>query len=183
MKIAQFFIKSLLFFSSYIPLWIILGIKFYPTIKLKGAIIVIGIIMFSFLILYGVIFYKRGGKKRDKKPKKLIVVESCENITSSYLEYLITYIIPFTQIDLNLYSCLSLIILFIFVWWLYINSNLIYVNPTLKFMGYNIYKVKDRISGREYILLTKKEKIMIGEEIGGSSFYSDDILLDWWDDE
>jgi len=160
----------------------ILGIKYYPTIKLKGAIIIAIFVILLFLILYGVIFYKRG-KRRNKKPKKLIIVESCENMTSSYLEYLITYIIPFTQIDLNLYSCLSLIILFIFVWWLYINSNLIYVNPTLKFIGYNIYKVKDGISGREYILLTKKEKIMIGEEIGGSNFYSDDILLDWWDNE
>jgi hypothetical protein len=128
--------------------------------------------------------YIKNKKNYNKIPKKLVVVESCENITSAYLEYLITYIIPFMQVDLNIYGCLSLAILFIFVWWLYINSNLIYVNPTLKFiMGYNIYKIKDKISRKEYILLTKKEKVMIGEEIGGCSFYSDDILLDWWDNE
>ena len=50
-------------------------------------------------------------------------------------------------------------------------------------MGYNLYRIKDKISKREYVLLTRKEKIMIGEEIGGYCFYNDDIILERWDNE
>ena len=172
MKFEKLTIQTLLFLSSYIPLWVILGIKYYHIIGIHGFVLLNIILIILFIVLHKYISYKK-----KKFIDRNIRVSSCENSTSINLEYLITYIIPFTQINVTNYrGFIALIVLFIFIWWLYISSNLIYINPMLSIMGYNIFKVLDEKSKREYMLITKKEKILIDDEIMGCALYGDIIL-------
>jgi hypothetical protein len=172
-KLGKITIKSLLFFNSYIVLWILLGIKYHSVMGIVGVSVLIEIIIISHLALCEVIRYKK-----SKSPDRVVTVSSCENLTSINLEYLITYIIPFVQVNTTNYADIfAIIVLYIFVWWLYVSSDLIYINPILKAKGYNLFKVIDGASRREYIIITKKEKILIDDEIVGHSFYNDDIIL------
>ncbi|MCP2241261.1 hypothetical protein [Thermoanaerobacterium thermosaccharolyticum] len=146
-------VKIFLFISSYTPLFAILILKNIKCLNNRKVIILI-ILFSSFIILSNMIlFYILNNHIIAPKQLKIKKVTPKNNET---LNYIVSYIIPFIGFELsNIYDILSIMILFFIIGWIYINSNLIFMNPILNLLKYNIYELTDEYNN-SYILISKK---------------------------
>lgn len=143
-------IKTILFLSSYTLLFIILIIRNYTNLYLVYSLT--GLILISNLIL--IIVIKRCKSLGDE----FIKVKSINNKNSLNTAYLVTYIIPFLNIDFtSITDTISLILLFIVIGFLYIKSDMIYVNPMLNLFHYDLIEAKT-IKDENILLITKDKE-------------------------
>jgi len=127
------YVKILLFLSSYIPLFVVL-LLLHHTNKVFVIVMVVIIAVTLGILLF---LFKASEKKGDYPDK----ITEFENINDIGLEYIITYIFPFLFINFSdLSVLLALLVIFWVIGYIYINSDLIYMNPMLNLFGYNIYK-------------------------------------------
>lgn len=152
------FVKLILFFSSYSPLFFIFAIQnSFENIYVNWSLVGVGI--FSILSL---IFVLKNVKANAGHYVKVTGVNLKDGESMSYI---VTYLVPFLDLDFsNITTTSSLIILFIILAILYINSNLIYTNPILNLLTYHIYEVQIDDS-KTIMLITKKEQIMNNDRI------------------
>ena len=159
----------ILFFVSYLPLFIILFIqnlkpiyegerlKSWKEIILDNQIATICLLAsLVSLVLYFIIssLVQRYG---FKTPETVIKVK---NTGVEYLSYLGTYIIPFIGMKFDsVNNSLATWVLILVIALIYPRTNLIYANPTLALFGYNIYKVTLDTDTDEEIVVITREKI------------------------
>jgi hypothetical protein len=88
---------------------------------------------------------------------------------------------PFLSIDAGARSdqC-ALVILFLVLGLLYVNSNLIYFNPLLNVMGYHLFEVV-LPDGTPLMMLTKRTYVRPGERVKAAKL-GDYVLLERADD-
>lgn len=154
------FIKLLLFLISYIPLYVIILVNsisknyynlkpnkesnFFNLLKISKAVIfdtslgkicIFIILIPSILFLVLMICKIVKGKDSSEKIKKL------KTTSDTIVSYLMTYIIPFTSIGLNSSksSLITSSLLFFTVMILFLRLNVVYLNPPLILVGYNIF--------------------------------------------
>lgn len=152
--------KSLLFISSFLPLYIILIIKFYEfdksikynvfyhkwTFLTLGFLIIISIIIFLYFVFCEMYFEVKVGQ--------------VENMNAEILTYFITYIVPLTTLEeSNINFLLINVILFIVIGIFYVNSNQFYLNILFTLFGFNLYKDND-----DNIFLSKKSADKINNQ-------------------
>jgi hypothetical protein len=136
---------SIIFFlSSYTPLAVILVIKDFDFkcrhfINIFSTIIIIGISLFSLLMLFFVIKNINGGY--------LIKIDKVKNNSSELINYIIPYIIPyiFTIFGVNLGDLgdiISFSFLMILICFLTIRTQNLFINPILALFGYGLYDVE-----------------------------------------
>lgn len=117
--------------------------------------------------------------KSSINPKDLHI-HSVQKMNHIYMEYLISYVIPFLSFNYsNFFDMISLLILLLTICIIYINSDLLYVNINFSIRGYNLFKVYNK-KQNEYIVLSKKkqlypDKILKVRDISGSA---ERIVLD-----
>ncbi|MFH1591847.1 MAG: hypothetical protein ABIB47_00565 [Candidatus Woesearchaeota archaeon] len=142
-------IKTILFLSSYTFLFLILILKNINNQYLLYTLS--GIILLSNAILF--ISIKRCKSLADE----FVKIKSVENINSVNSAYLVTYIIPFLTIDFtNIMDVSSIVLLFVVFAFLYIKSDMIHVNPTLNFIGYDLIEIRT-VKDDKLILITKEK--------------------------
>jgi hypothetical protein len=89
-------------------------------------------------------------------------IDRFENINDMSLEYIITYIFPLLFLNYSDWNVLlALIVIFLTIGYIYIRSDLIYMNPVLNLLGYNIYK-SQTVEG-SIIVISKRGIEEIGE--------------------
>ncbi len=161
----RLWVKVGLFLSSYLPLFLILVIKNWFNIYMTILIAIISLI--CLLIWISIIKISKKGTAEAYKVLK------SEDKTKESLNYLIPYIISFIGFDLNKWQDWgALIILLTILFVVYLNSDLLYINPILSFFRYKIFSVevyKPVIGSEgtkfEILLLTKKNRIKRDEEL------------------
>jgi hypothetical protein len=127
-------IKSILFISSYAPLFLIsAALALRKNITL--AFILAETAMFSWFILELFIFFTF-----EKINPEKFTVDAFQKKNSEALSYVVTYLFPF-MIDFSksYLEMAAFLVLFILVGFLYINSNMIHMNPILNLRGWHIY--------------------------------------------
>ena len=147
-------IKVLLFLTSYMPLYIILIIQNYDDHRELS----VGLTLFSAALMGVVAFvlykvYTVGGRRRE-----IINVEDANRLN---LEYFIAYVIPFIPNDLiQLDNAVSFLIVLFIMGVIYIKSDLIYMNPPLVLVGFNIFKATAIIDDKkkEIVVITRKKR-------------------------
>ena len=154
------FIKFLLFLISYIPLYVIVLVNsiatkyynlkpnknpvMYNLLKTSKTVIIdtnFGRISSSFIaipaifLLFIMIFKITRDETSSEKAKKL------KTTSDTIVSYLMTYIIPFTSIGLNSSnaSLITSLLLFFTVMILFLRLDVVYLNPPLILIGYNIF--------------------------------------------
>ena len=154
----KLWVKIGLFLSSYLPLFLILAIKNWFDYRIMLILIVVSI----YSLVWIVIIYK--SKKGTSESYRVI---KADNKSQESLNYIIPYIISFIGFDLNKWqdwSALGILLLMLFM--IYLNSELLYINPMLSLFHYRIYSVKvckpvigceDTVS--EILLISKKDRI------------------------
>lgn len=150
------FAKIILFITAYLPLSIIMFIKYYKfniiALLTTGFILLLSL-MCCFIVIQIL-------DETNKTEGTIYEVEKIEDQSQMSLNYLFTYIIPFITMTLDDISNLISIGIFIFITLIiYVNSNLLYMNPFLNICGYSILKVnlKNECGQYSYMLITKNK--------------------------
>lgn len=133
--------KVALFISSFLPLYLILIIKFYNfdltfvenwQVKYPTFIIFFLLVVFSLVTFLYFLFCEMNFETN---------FSDIENVNSEILTYFITYIVPLTTLEIgNLNSIIINIMLFIVVGIFYVNSDQFYLNVLFTLFGFNVYK-------------------------------------------
>ena len=171
--------KVLMFLSSYTPLFVILFLKvlsqidedieifnksavFYYIYSNTTAIAVICAILLLIIIPNVILGLILRYTKSTTNPKQLNI-HSVKKMNHIYMEYLISYIIPFLSFDFNnMFDMIALLFLLLTICIIYINSDLLYVNVVFNVCEYNLFKVNDE-QDDEYMILTKKKYLKMNE--------------------
>jgi len=129
------FARVLLFLSSYAPLSAMLVLLFW-----SKSLIVAGISGIAALLgVIGMLLYLRVVGRVDGVPTKIV---ACQSRGEAGMSYIITYIIPFLAVAFSEWQeAAALAVFFVILGFLYVNSDMIHINPTLNLFGYRLYEV------------------------------------------
>jgi len=152
------YLKPLLFFSSYVPLILIFSIRYYKTFRYFTIFGIVVSIILSIILL--------SAMKSTKKLNTMgITLSKISYKSSDLLAYMFSYIFPFLNFKLERYiDMLSLGFFFIMLAIVYINLNIIYINPMLSLFGYKIFEIADE-KNNTFVLITKRGKLIVGNKI------------------
>lgn len=151
-------------------------IKYFGAVSVIFIMSVIGI--FGFLILISKV------KKRCKTNGIAVKIIDIENKNSESITYLFTYLIPFVFQDLS--SCVnvvSILVLLVVTFMIYVNSGMILINPTIS-MKYTLYQISyeniENKTIRNGMIITESRYLEEGdildiEDVGHKLFYADFI--------
>ena len=165
------FARILLFFSSYAPLAVILVLLFWS----KSQAIAIASGAVALLSVAGVVVYLQVVNQLGGVATKVV---ECHSRGDEAMGYIVGYIMPFLAIAFSDWQqAAALVVFFVILGFLYVNSDMIHINPTLNFLGYRLYEVtlEDRST---YSLITRhrmqRDTTLQLVRIG------DDILFEKW---
>lgn len=149
---ATLFVRILLFLSSYSPLLVIIAIRHYNDAK--------GVAIASFVIaalaVCALFLYIRMAQRLSPVSINTTYVEARSGETMSYI---VTYLIPFLDFNLgDIEDAIALAVLIFILGVIYVNSNLVSVNPILNLAGFHLFEIssaggprKTLLSRRSYI--------------------------------
>jgi hypothetical protein len=137
-------VKWMLFFSSYVPLW---ASMMFDTFGMKYNIYGFPVPIFSIffaivMLVSSFVLYLSIEIRKSKEPKYRTVSDyrRRDELLSSYL---VAYIIPFVSLNYSSFSDWIILIIFLSVLAsIQIKSDQLYVNPLLAAMGYRIYEME-----------------------------------------
>lgn len=150
-------VRFALFATSYSPLFLLMILKIffkYPDYLHWGGVNKAAIILFlkyfglaSVLILLmvlgslGIHLFLKQINSNTLSNGSPVEIKDVKNKNSEAISYIGTYIIPFLFQDYTaLYEIISILILLIVIYFIYINSTLILINPLLN-LKYSLYEV------------------------------------------
>jgi hypothetical protein len=137
-----------LFLGSYAPLFMLLlltqlGNKVLGKFEVHRLTINTLPLVLAVLCIAGAVYVLSFIKAANSIAPTLIHIKAVERSTQDTLAYLITYLIPFVGfsfVSINYLFANALILIFIGV--LYVQSNMVYLNPTMSLFGYRVYKIE-----------------------------------------
>jgi|GEM_PF-1791551 len=167
----NYFAKISLYLTSFFPLSIV-----YFLVLIEANLIFACSILafFSFYLLVTSLLFRSLRKSSTEK----IRIKTVELKNDSTTSYLISYVLPFTTIpiDSSWNQILAFFVFFVVLGHLYINSNMIFINPFLNLVGLNIYKITNN-HGKSYMMLTNQSlsdgDITDGVALGSKMYYYD----------
>ena len=152
------FTRFVLFLSSYSPLMVIFAIR-DPLGLHYSRLVFIVLTLFSLMLLW---LFLRSSRKLSPHAVRVQTAQVREAETMSYI---VTYLLPFLNISQkNWGDAISLLLVYLVVAVIYINSNLIYINPVLIVAGYRLFEVVST-AGKPNALITRRDYIAPGEEL------------------
>lgn len=145
--LKRYSVKSLMFLSSYFPLYIMLLILNYEKLdsfcelkKIKTMVFLALMLICITVSILSVLFLKSG------KGNKRLHIEEIDRPDDTIISYMMTYIIPIlTTSSMDKGEIIVNIILFLLIGYLYIRLNLLYLNPLWSVFGYLSYRANSDV--------------------------------------
>ncbi len=164
-------IRVLLFLSSYFPLFFIVAVLFYTKNLIVSAVCA-ALCLIGPLELWRYLRYCQ--KKHQRKPARL---RDYKRRDSEVMSYIASYVVPLATLSLDLFSQLFILITFLLVLLiLYVNSNMIYINPLLNVVGFHLYEIEYEGGDRSRYYLARRR--LIRDETIYYVHVSDEIWLE-----
>ena len=161
--------RFLLFLSSYFPLAAIFFILFIG----KQQWVAISILSIGLLGLVGMASYLRAVQKLGPIQVK---VKEIQRRDAEAMSYIVSYLIPFLAVPFNGWEQgFALSIFFVVLGILYVNSNMIHINPMLNLAGYHLYEITLEDDAVHSLITFRR--IVRGEKLSVVKV-GDDILLE-----
>lgn len=152
------FTRIVLFLSSYAPLMLIFAIRDPLRLRFSRHVF-IGIALLSLILLW---LFLRTGKKLAPHS---IRVQTAQVRDAEAISYIVTYFLPFLGISRdNWADAIALLLVYAVVAVIYVNSNLIYINPVLNVIGYRLFEVVSG-DGKASALITRRDYMPPGIEL------------------
>ena len=152
-------IRSMLFLSSYFPLALIFFFLFVEQ-QPVWAIAVLAISFSGLIImwLYFFLFAPRLGSIQER-------INSLQRRDADVMGYIASYLLPFVAIPFGGWQQGAALLIFVAVLGIvYVNSNMIHINPMLNLFGYHLYEITLEHSEAPHSLITRRH-IAVGETI------------------
>ena len=112
---------------------------------ISGAAFVIGVA--------GILIYLRVVNRLDGVPTKMV---DCHSRGDAAMSYIVTYIVPFLAFVFSEWQqAAALVVFFVIPGFLYVNSDMIHINPTLNFFMYRLYEVTLDACSSMYSLIAR----------------------------
>lgn len=161
--------RLLLFLSSYFPLSLI----FFFLYLFRHRWIAVAILLLGVLGLVGMALYLRTVQHLGAITIK---VGELQRKDAEAMAYIVTYIIPFLSIPFSGWQeGVALGIFFMVLGILYVNSNMIHINPMLNLVGYHLYEVTLENGGNHALI--SRRRIVRGDTLSAVKL-ADDIFLE-----
>lgn len=168
-----------LFLSSYMPLFVIFLINYLFSLEfnlsnLTVTNIVMLITIIMLIIMPPISLYIIMNIKR--KSTKHININKINTISSEVLNYILVYIIPFITTDITRFNnIITFLVFFVILGIIYVKNSLVYINPCLYIIGYNVFSINEN-----QILISKNsyEKIYTDDPLRKVSVLGNKIYLD-----
>jgi hypothetical protein len=140
-----------LFVSSYAPLFALLA---YKNRRCSSTWITLGAIAIGSLLALAVVMLS---KLNEHGPS--LTVKHSRPKDGDVLAYTATYLVPFLGVDLTKAEGIIVLTGFLLVLGIvYVNSDMLFVNPMLNLAGYHSFWVVDE-DGHEYSLITRRTEV------------------------
>ena len=148
--------RIILFFGSYSPLFLIFGVVYW----LEEKTVSYGYVFFALFVvgILGTAIFLAYVKRLNSLPIKINKVKRKD---TEILNYVVAYLIPFVAIiqpEPDKKMIIAFILFFAFLAFLYIKSNVLWINPLLSIMGYHMYEITAE-NDTDFTLITKKRNI------------------------
>ncbi len=155
----SFFVRCMLFVSSYFPLALIFSIFLFDRQRSWAVIILlVGLSGLVIMLLYFLLIAPRRAILHEK-------VAELQKRDGDVMSYIASYLIPFVAFPFNSWEQIAAIIVFmIALLVVYVNSNMIYINPMLNLIGYHLYEVTLEHSELSHYLIIR-DRIVRGERL------------------
>lgn len=146
-----------LFLSSYAPLFALLA---YTNRRCNATLwTLVAVAVISVVALIAVMLIQRN----ERGP--VLRIAHARPKDGDVLAYMATYLVPFVGVDLTKADDVVVFAGFLLVLGIvYVNSNMLFVNPLLNVARYHTFDVTDP-QGHEYTLITRREGLDPGTEI------------------
>jgi len=142
-------IRLLLFLSSYFPLAVIFAVQLYLQ---DHAIWAAASLLAGSVGLIGLTVYIRTSSRISPLT---VNVENMSRHDGEAMSYIVTYLLPFIALpSSDLASGISLAVFLLVLAVLYINSDMLHINPMLNLTGWHIYEIT-LPNGETYTLIAK----------------------------
>lgn len=127
--------RILLFFSSYAPLSVMLVLLLWNKAPIVAAVSG-GLALLS---VAGMLICLQVVNRIAGVSTKIL---DCHSRGDAAMSYIVTYIIPFLAVAFSDWQqAAALGVFFVILGFLYVNSDMIHINPTLNLFGYRLYEV------------------------------------------
>ena len=174
-KFYNIMTRTIMFISSYFPLYIMIIILYFSKITkgfLEKNILIIGFATLTLILIFisviSVTLLKLGKGTREKG------INNLENPDDTVLSYIMTYIIPLiTNGDNSKEVYIVNILLFVLIGYIYLRLNLIYLNPLWAMFGYIIY----RDANKEIVITNISREVLRHKEKLKGYYISNDIFV------
>lgn len=152
----RLWIKVCLFFSAYSPLFIIMILRSTENLW----VILIGLAV----IFIGNAIWLKSISLARKKTIRQTKVQLAENRTSESLSYIVGYVFGLVNFNFDRFlDIISVGVLIFVLYTIYINSDLIFVNPIMNLFGYKLFKAQT--DKNERIIILSKSDILPGDKV------------------
>lgn len=149
--------RTLLFLSSYSPLFMILAIRNWETRWIATSLVALA----GCSVLWLVAFLHHA---RNLAGVAIRVARATPR-DGDIVSYVVSYLLPFLAVDFaRPADVASLSVLLAVIALLYVHSNLIYVNPLLAALGYHLTEVEED-NGKMSILLSRRRYLRPGAQL------------------
>lgn len=153
------FVRCMLFISSYFPLTLIFWILFVTQQPLY-AWIILGIGMVG---LIGMLLYFFGIVPTFSPIQEKVTGRQIRD--GDVMGYIASYLIPFVTFPLSGWQQIATFFVFMAVLGIvYINSDMIRINPMLNLLGYHLYEITIENGAESYSLITRR-RVKCGETV------------------
>lgn len=169
----RFWVKLGLFLSAYLPLFLILAIKNWYNVTATLIVLAVGLYSFIWFLVIWI---------RKRETTDTFRVFNVENKSKDALTYLVPYIISFIGFDMNKWQDLTaLFVLLVILFVVYVNTDLLYINPLLTLFNYQMYgievgKVAAGCDKKWEITVLSPDKIRTGDDLNVRDL-SDNVFL------
>ena len=150
--------RSLLFLSSYVPVFFIFSVLGWKTYGF-WALVPAGVGLVGALGIVVVRLWVRTTAPIS------FPVSAVQRKDAEALAYLVTYVLPFLNVKPDDPSSVaSLVILFVTLAAVYINADMLHINPTLNLLGWHVFEV-DTPGGTSHTVSTRRRRILRGDTL------------------
>jgi len=143
-------IRCMLFLSSYFPLALIFFVLFVEQQPIWAIIVLV--IGLSGLITMGLYFFQFAPRLGSIQER----ITGLQKRDGDVMGYIASYLLPFVAIPFGGWQQgVALLIFVIVLGIVYVNSNMIHINPMLNLLGYHVYEITLEHSGTPHSLITR----------------------------